>query len=267
VEELRRLPVGHGVGVRLLQLLDDPAVGTAQIAALVEADPSMAAHLLRLANTAFYGAAREVASVARAVQVCGTSVVRAFAAGAAAGVLVRVDGSLPAGFHEHAVVTAACASVVARRCGIDPGEGMGVGLLHDVGTAVLHRHDRSAAVRAARLAATDLGRALEAERSVLGTDHAAVGAAVLGAWHLPDRLVQAIAVHHEAPGSHDAPLAAVLVAAEALAVELSGPTGAEPPAAAVVDALAAAGWRAPWGPLVEEAGALAWALRQLLVPA
>jgi putative nucleotidyltransferase with HDIG domain len=267
VEELRRLPVGSGVGVRLLQVLDDPSVGAAEIATLVEADASMTAHLLRLANAPFYGVAHEVASVAQAVRVCGFSVVRAFAAGAAAGVIVRTDHTMPPGFHEHAVVTAACASVVARRCGIDPGEGLCAGLLHDLGTALLHRHDRGAWTRASRLAQTDIDHALDAERQVLGTDHPTLAAAVLTAWRVPERLVQAIAVHHDPVGTHDAPLAAVLVAAEALATELLGPAASEPPAPPVADALHAAGWRAAWGPLIEESGALAWTLRQLLVDA
>jgi putative nucleotidyltransferase with HDIG domain len=213
-DQLRTLPVRAGAAVRLLQLLDDPRVDGARLAEVIETDPTLAARLLQLANSPFYGIARGVASVTQATVVVGLSVVQAFAAAAAAGVLVKRDGTMPPDYWDHSMAVAAAAAVVARREGLDAAEGLTAGLLHDLGTALLFRLEPRRYAALERAAPAGSAHRLEAETDAFGADHATTGALVLETWRLPRRIVEAVGAHHAGEPS---PLAAVLARAEVLA--------------------------------------------------
>ena len=90
----------------------------------------------------------------------------------------------------------------------------------------------------------------EAERQVLGMDHAQVGALLAQRWQFPPEIVAAVAAHHDeallAPGEPIG-LPAVVLAANALASSLSEPAGPplhpDAPAPGMPAALAALGRR------------------------
>jgi putative nucleotidyltransferase with HDIG domain len=85
-----------------------------------------------------------------------------------------------------------------------------VGLLHDIGKLVLGQTltaDLQAEIRR-QIEHGKLSRT-EAEKAVLGTDHAEVGALLLQKWHLPDNLVEAVANHHQ-PGLKPRPQLSVV---------------------------------------------------------
>jgi putative nucleotidyltransferase with HDIG domain len=241
-DQLRTLPVRAGAAVRLLQLLDDPDVGGAQLAEVIETDPTLAARLLQLANSPFYGISRGVASVTQATVVVGLSVVQAFAAAAAAGVLVKHDGTMPTDYWEHSMAVAAAAAVVAPGHGVDPSEALTAGLRHDLGAALLFRLDPRRWATLERAAPSGCAHRLDAEADAFGADHAAAGSLVLETWRLPRRVVEAVATHHAVEPT---PLAGVLIRAESLAArarpDLRPPDPTvEPTADAADDGLVAA---------------------------
>jgi putative nucleotidyltransferase with HDIG domain len=225
-EQLRTLPVRAGAAVRLLQLLDDPDVSAGRLAEVIETDPSLTARMLQLANSPFYGIPRGVSSVTQATVVLGLSVVRAFAAGMAAGVLTKHDGAMPNDYWEHSMAAAAACAIVARRLSADPGEAMTVGLLHDLGAALLFRTDQRRFRMAERGARASSQPMVDAERDAFGLDHAAAGAVVLDAWRLPERLVTAIGEHHAEPSQVTAPLSRIVIAGNALAHAVDPPATA-----------------------------------------
>ncbi len=226
-EQLRTLPVRAGAAVRLLQLLDDPDVSALQLAEVIETDPSLTGRILQLANSPLYGVQRGVGSVTQATVVLGLSVVRAFAAGMAAGVLTKHDGAMPNDYWEHSMATAAACSAVARRLRLDTGEALTVGLLHDLGAALLFRSDQRRYRMAERGARASSQPRVDAERETFGLDHARAGAVVLEAWRLPERIVAAIGDHHADPREVVAPLSRLVIAGDALAHATGTGTGTD----------------------------------------
>ena len=223
ITEVTQLPVQPGAAMRLLWMLEDPRTSAADLGRLIESDPALSTQVIRLSNTAFYGLSGKVSSAWRAVTVLGLATVRAIATTAAFDLFSEKGRSVPDEFWEHSVTTAAAASAVARRVGIQPNDAFSAGLLHEIGTALVFR-------RAPRRFDTMMERRVaEAEKTLVeiefeefGTTHAEVGAAALGVMRFPDEMVEAIGSHHSAPASVSSLLGRLLIAADSIALAVDG---------------------------------------------
>jgi HD-like signal output (HDOD) protein len=65
----------------------------------------------------------------------------------------------------------------------------------------------------------------EAEKEVLGLDHAEVGAALLQSWRLPENIVEAVANHHRPVAKTRPPLSVEVHIANAIAHRAKPPPG------------------------------------------
>jgi len=236
---LADLPMQHASVSRTLVVLDDPNASASDVASALESDPALCARALRLANSAHFGMSGRVTSVDQAVVALGGTAMRTLVVSTAAGVFGSPD-DLPVGFWDHAVAVAAATAIAARFCGVTRGDAISVGLLHDLGAALLFRYDRAS--YAARLGegADRADEFLDDETRAYGNTHATLGAAALAAWSLPSSMVEALRVHHCDPAIVEAKLGRVLIAGEALASAAAAPAFAHEPAqdpAPVFDAL------------------------------
>ena len=219
IEELERLPAQPSVAVRTVWVADQPTSSAKDLAAALTADPSLTARVLRLANSAYYGLSRRIADVTFAVTVVGFPTVRAMAAVHASGLFEPGEHTVPDGYWEHSVATATVCSVLAPRAGVRPNQAFPLGLLHDLGTALLFRADpeRFLAVQAE----SRDGRSLRAaEKAAYGMAHDEAAARVFSAWRFPETFIDAVADHHTHPATLTEPHALLLVAAESVASRL-----------------------------------------------
>ena len=217
--ELEQLPPARAAALRVVQAVDDGDSGAAQVAAAAAADPGLTTRMLRMANSAYYGLSGRVASTSFAVTVIGFATVRSLAAVSAAGFVG--DGDLPPGFWARGTAAAAGTALVAARLGADPAEGFCAGILHDLGTALLYRHDPEG--HGALMAqATPDQPVQRLELAGYGATHASLCADVLSSWHFPDELCAAIARHHDQPSVGAAALRRALQGGLALAAVADG---------------------------------------------
>jgi HD-like signal output (HDOD) protein len=213
-EELERLPPARAAALAVVQVVDDPETSAADVAKAAQVDAMLTARLLCLANSAYYGLSGRVTSAAFAVTVIGFQAVRSLASMSVAGLMDEAD--LPPGHWRRSATVAAGASLVARRTGADQPAAFCVGILHDLGAALLWRHARER--QEALLArATPSSPVHVLERAEYGADHAQLCAGVLASWHFPEDLCTAIGRHHEPPGPAASPLRRALQAGIALA--------------------------------------------------
>lgn len=218
--ELASMPTSQASALRVLHVADDTKSSAADLAEAVAVDPVLTAQAMRLANSAYYGLSRRVRSAEFAVSVLGFATIRSLAASFAAGTLHK-GVRLPEHFWGHAAATAVGTAFVSTRLEVNRAEAFSLGLLHDLGGALLCRHDPGGyAFVEADEAARDSRRSMLVERDVLGIDHADAGAVVLEAWRFPAAIVDAIAAHHDHPTAHDSKQRRALAAGQALA-ELS----------------------------------------------
>lgn len=226
IEELERLPAQPSVAVRTVWVADQPQSSAKDLAAALTADPSLTARVLRLANSAYYGLSRRVAEVSFAVTVVGFPTVRAMAAVHASGLFGPGEHTVPDGYWEHSVATATLCSVLAPRAGVRPNQAFPLGLLHDLGGALLFRTDpgRFEAVQAE---ARDGRPVRSAEKAAFGMAHDEAAARVFSAWRFPETFIEAVGDHHAHPAAVSEPHTRLLMAAEAVAGRVVAGRGAE----------------------------------------
>ncbi len=204
VESLRQklrdhkaLPTLPGIVTKLTQMVSDPSVSADRIGRVIAKDQILAAKILRLVNSAFYGFPGRISTVSNAVVLLGFSVIRSLVLSAS--IFETMEKTL-IGLWEHSLGCAAIANVIGRRVGLaDPEEISTAGLLHDIGKVVIRENLGS---DASILDLTVRGEGLslyQAEQQVLGMDHTEVGNKLCRHWNLPDSLGEPIAYHHE-PG-------------------------------------------------------------------
>lgn len=215
LEELERLPVQQSAALHVVRLADDPRASSQDVGLAISADPVLTTRVLRMANSTYYGLSGRVATPSFAVTLLGRETVRSLAAAAAAGLSGDAE-SMPAGFWYCSSATAAAAALLAPRVGANRSEAFCLGMLHDIGSALLHRIDPEAHLALLRRGILTGVHPLALELDVYGVGHDEAGARVLSAWRFPYELTDAVASHHHDPRAAVTPLERCLHAAKAV---------------------------------------------------
>lgn len=212
IRDTKTLPTLPGVIARLSAMAEQSTVSVDEMARVVMTDQVLSAKVLRLVNSAFYGSYGRVSTVAAALLRLGVNVVKSLAISSS---IFEIMEKNVVGLWEHSMGVAVTASVLAGRLKMkDPDEISTAALLHDIGKVIIKikledDYDRLTAL----IEEKDL-LMVEAERELLDTDHAEIGAWLAQTWHLPQNLVEPIAWHHnvERSAAHQAKTAVVHVA-------------------------------------------------------
>jgi putative nucleotidyltransferase with HDIG domain len=227
IASVPKVPAPSPSVARLLGLLARADGDNDGLIKVVRQDSVMSARLLGLCNSAAYGLSAPVSSIEQAVLLLGhleihrlvMSVGFSGALSPAMPGYAMEDGEL----WKHSLLTAYTAVAVtalARGANVDPSIAYTAGLIHDIGKIVI-THALTPEAQAQLRQIIDFGSKslIEAEREVLGCDHAEVGAFLLQQWGLPEILVAAVANHH-APILQPRPeLSAIVHVADVIALE------------------------------------------------
>jgi putative nucleotidyltransferase with HDIG domain len=206
----QHLPTVPTLVQSLIESFGRDDVSSEKIARLIATDPGLSAKLLRLANSAYFRAARSIGSVDDALKMLGFVMVRNLVIGnGLASACKAAPGMDIKQFWRYSLATACTARWLAAPAQLDPELAFMVGLLHGIGEFPM----RTGMAREmkdidSRVHPLDGGRA-EAERDAVGFDHAQVGAALARQWNFPQTIVQAVGA---VPGPFSAPPASPMAA-------------------------------------------------------
>lgn len=194
------LPPIPSVAVNLLGLLAKDDVALADVADTISADATIAAEVLRAANTAYYGIRGEVTSIQHATTLLGVARIRALAATIGLRRYLGQALRLPAVQRcwRHNIAAASTAEQIALRLGGNPADAYTAGLLHDIGRMALivaHPKQYPAFLDAADCRGAEL---LQLERNLMGLDHCEAGRWFTQQLLLP-QVFQDCAAHHHNP--------------------------------------------------------------------
>ena len=190
------IPPMPPVAARVVRAAEDESKSASDLAEIISTDPGLVAKILRIANSSLFARAEKAESLQQAIVALGFKTVKNLAIAASARTLGRRPGPVEDDLWRHSVgvaVTASCIAMECRRLTAD--EAFTAGILHDVGKFILHQHDAERYEEVLRLRRERHMTSVAAEFEVFGFDHAAVGAAVLRRWGLPDTLAGAVRFH------------------------------------------------------------------------
>ena len=194
------LPVRPEVYTRLTEAIADPHIEMGQIARIVSGDVALAAKVLHLTNSAFFGSKRKFISIDQAVSFIGMRMLRKVVLSAEVFSAFSPKQSL-GGLsldqeQRHGLV---CAGV-ARKIAPDPETGeyaFLAGMLHDIGKLVLASRAPKIMRQLTRQRVVGHSVPPETEEQITGTNHGRLGAYLLGLWGIEHPLVEAVAFHHQ----------------------------------------------------------------------
>lgn len=213
------------VALEIVRLTSEPQVDPRVLKDLLEKDPALTCKILRVVNSSFFSLRREVADLNQALTVLGNKPLR----------LLVLGFSLPDElFAEMAAEqlrwywrTTLTRAVAARQLATElwhvPGdEAFIAGLMHDVGILALLRELGEPYAKLLSGVIHQQSDLAALERDSLGFDHVELSAALMKQWHLPERLIDAVAAPKQVDRlartiSVDADLARIMHLAELLA--------------------------------------------------
>lgn len=202
------LPTLPSVAGQIFNIASNPNSSGTELAEIISKDPALASKLLKTVNSAFFGFPQKISSVKFAISLLGTEEILDLAFGLAAA-KVFDSKSLKAEVNpqllwHHSLCTASIVKNLYRQLPAKKDEGVfSAGLLHDVGKIFFIAHFDET-YRKICQGVSDRGQPLyEFEEDVFGLNHAVVGNYLSANWNLPDKLVHAIAYHHQPVSSPD----------------------------------------------------------------
>jgi putative nucleotidyltransferase with HDIG domain len=205
INNVRLLPAAPRVVPELMKLLNQTDVDSSKVVKLISFDPALTANVLRICNSAYFGAASPTSDLQEAVTRLGFQQVYQLVAAATG---ARMLGAAQPGYGlnqgelwKHSVAVAVTAQLMAKKLGDDDNLAFTAGLLHDIGKIILSQALETVYPKLVKETEMNQQSLLESEKKLLGVQHAELGARLLERWKFPPNIVSAVWFHHTPKGA------------------------------------------------------------------
>lgn len=208
-------PVPH-VAARLMDLVGKENTSVRDLQKVIADDPALTARILKMANSVFYSFDQKVSTLSQALVILGFRAVQSMAIAASSKSLFVKKGTQfglkEKLLWEHSIGVAMGCRQVSRVIGYQHEEtAFIVGLLHDIGKAILNQVVPKKYAKIVETVYNDRRTIADVEREMLGFDHTHIGALIAQKWNFSWEMVETIAYHHSPEAqSTGGPLSAIL---------------------------------------------------------
>ncbi|MDY6837655.1 MAG: HDOD domain-containing protein [Thermodesulfobacteriota bacterium] len=202
-------------------VLADPNSSFKDLAIVFVTDQAIAARVLKLANSAYYGLSNQVSSIQHAAVVLGYRTLGELVTLASASELMgkglkgyRMDADE---LWRHSLAVAFGSKFIAgKKNPALADDAFASGLIHDAGKLVLDGYivERQQAFEASL--SQGQGDLVSVEKEVLGVDHAEIASEICKRWNVPQKMATGIRYHHDPARSEGSELAHILHVANAI---------------------------------------------------
>ena len=188
-----KLPVMPEVAHALIQSLSDDDVDITTVRDIIAKDPSLTATLLRMANSAIFGLSRSVSTLDNAINVVGTSQIRARALSICmANVFALPPGMNRLAFWRESMLCAGYAHWLAIAKGADEHQAWLTGMMLRLGQLLMGQQDPASAEKIEQTPRKPGERWIR-ERAACGFDEGQITSEIARRWDFPQEVVSALA--------------------------------------------------------------------------
>jgi len=191
------LPTIPVVATKVMQLIEDENVSAEELAKVVASDPAVAARVLKISNSSFYGCQRQIQTLSHAIVVLGFGTLKSLVVAASVKQVYQPYGLTEKMLWEHSFGAGLAARMIAKETRrVSSEEAFLGGLFHDIGKIILNTMDSQRFQGVMQICYNDGVSFEEAERVAYPYTHAEVGGLVIKKWNFPDLLMNAVLQHH-----------------------------------------------------------------------
>ncbi len=199
--EIKSLTPIPAVAMTLLEMVEDPGKTINDVTNVIQYDPAITADVLRSANSAYFGLKYPAETISDAAKMLGTDRLVEI-------VLLKVAAKITQGplggygLHEGALWQYSVSSaLIARQVALQLGLShtcsiFTAALLKDIGKTVMDKYIRNAHEKISDLVINEHFSFMEAEKEVIGVDHAELGGMMARIWKFSPKMVMIISNHH-----------------------------------------------------------------------
>ena len=218
-----QLPPMPDTVLKAREIMENPSSDFKELGKLLETDQAIAAKVLKLANSSYYGLSGKVSSIQHASVILGHKALgELITIGGAATILGnRLEGyGLEAGvLWRHSLAVAFGSRIIANRKNpAISNDSFTAGLIHDAGKLILDQHILERKELFQEFMANGQQSFVNAEKYILEFDHSEIASEVCKSWNIPQALTIAIRHHHYPSQSQGNELAYIIHMADAIAM-------------------------------------------------
>jgi putative nucleotidyltransferase with HDIG domain len=198
------LPTIPVVATKVMRLIETEGVSAEELARVVSADPAVAARVLKISNSSYYGCQRQIQTLSHAIMMLGYNTLRSLVVAASVKQVYKPYGLTEKMLWEHSFGAGLAARLIANqtRLGNEEEAFLG-GLFHDIGKIIMNFFDNQQFQKVMEKCYNEQISFLEAEQQVYSYTHAEVGGLVIKKWNFPEMLMKAVLQHHHFHFEHD----------------------------------------------------------------
>jgi HD-like signal output (HDOD) protein len=222
MDSIKSIPPMNQVIDKARKVIENPDSSFEELATLIEKDQALAVNVIKIANSAYYRRVTAVSSIKEAVVVLGFETLDELITIACVsphlhkrlrGYDMKADS-----VWWHSLASASGAKIIARMT--DPAlenEAFTAGLIHDVGKLVLDRYVYERKDNFIEHMSDDQVTFYDAEKGILGFDHAEIAEKICKKWNFPKPITTAIKYHHNPWASRNSELSYIVHASDQIA--------------------------------------------------
>jgi len=191
------LPTIPVVATKVLQLMEDADSTAEDLARVVESDPAVAARVLKISNSSFYGAQRQIQTMPHAIMMLGFVTLKSVVIAASVKQVYHPYGLTEKLLWEHSFGAGLAARMIAQEMRkINPDEAFLGGLFHDIGKQIMNFLDKDKFQEVMQMSFNENISFEAAEQMLFPYTHEEAGALVIEKWNFPEHLLKAVMAHH-----------------------------------------------------------------------
>lgn len=202
VKSLNDLPTLSSVVNQINENEKKMSLTAKSLGEIINTDPALSSKVLRLANSAYYGLAKEVTTIDRAVTVLGFNTIKSLALSASIYKIFKDGKHQPIdmeGLWRHSLGSAVSSKIICRVANPSqdiPEQAFLAGILHDIGIIAFAYKLPEKLALVLKTAKEMHSQQSDIEKDVIGFNHQKIGSMMADLWNFPDQYINAIKWHH-----------------------------------------------------------------------